>query len=398
MPSKRGFLPLLLHWRRWGGCLLAAINLHSEGKYVVPTDGAWWVEGRGGLEAKRVPINSPAHRAGVRQGDVLVEVNEHPTPTLAPFVRELDRSGVWGHATYSILRPGAHSGNLPGSTAKFDIQVILEPPDRSINQGMRLIALAYLCMGIYVLFRRWTAPKSTHFYVFCLVSFILYSFRYTGEFDTFDWVIYWANIAASGIQPALFLHFAVSFSGSFIPDQRRRVRDRLLIMLLYVPGVLLITLQCMAINLWSATEVLRHRLDQIAVCYLAIYYLIAAVVFTRRYRKAESALERQQLKWLTRGTWLAIAPFTLFWVIPYLLDLTIPSLLTKLAGLSLVFLPLTFSWAIVRYRLMDVDLIFKRGVTYTLATAAIVGVYFGSVALTAELVHTRAPYLGVWGW
>ena len=46
-----------------------------------------------------------------------------------------------------------------------------------------------------------------------------------------------------------------------------------------------------------------------------------------------------------------------------------PSLLTKLAGLSLVFLPLTFCWAIVRYRLMDTDLIFKRGVAYTLATA-----------------------------
>ena len=50
-----------------------------------------------------------------------------------------------------------------------------------------------------------------------------------------------------------------------------------------------------------------------------------------------------------------------------------PGYLTKLAGLSLVILPLTFSWAIVRYRLMDVDLIFKRGVTYTLATAALVG-------------------------
>jgi two-component system NtrC family sensor kinase len=31
-------------------------------------------------------------------------------------------------------------------------------------------------------------------------------------------------------------------------------------------------------------------------------------------------------------------------------------------------LPLTFSWAIVRYRLMDTDLIFKRGVAYTLAS------------------------------
>ena len=56
-------------------------------------------------------------------------------------------------------------------------------------------------------------------------------------------------------------------------------------------------------------------------------------------------------------------------------DWNVPSLQTKLAGLCLVFLPLTFSWEIVRYRLMDVDLIYKRIVTYTLATAALVGLY-----------------------
>ena len=65
--------------------------------------------------------------------------------------------------------------------------------------------------------------------------------------------------------------------------------------------------------------------------------------------------------------------------------------------LSLVFLPLTFSWAIVRYRLMDVDLIFKRGVTYTLATASLVSIYFGAVALTAHLVQQRLPGFKVWG-
>src|SRR6202012_3799536 len=46
---------------------------------------------------------------------------------------------------------------------------------------------------------------------------------------------------------------------------------------------------------------------------------------------------------------------------------------------------------------MDVDLIFKRGVTYTLATASLVGLYFGVVAVTAEMVHTRLPSLRIWG-
>jgi PAS domain S-box-containing protein len=51
----------------------------------------------------------------------------------------------------------------------------------------------------------------------------------------------------------------------------------------------------------------------------------------------------------------------------------------------------------VRYRLMDVDLIFKRGVTYTLATGTLVAIYFGAVAFAGEVVHKRLPAAGGWG-
>jgi PAS domain S-box-containing protein len=377
-------------------CVLALMNLERENGFEVPTDGVSWAETNGGLIARHVPSGSPGDRAGIRTGDVLVGINERPVTRMAPLVREMFHSGIWAHANYSILRPLPNASGLKDA-AKLDIQVILEPTDRSINQGLRFIALVYLCIGIYVLFRRWTAPKSTHFYVFCLFSFVLYSFKYTTEFDTFDWIIYWGNMAAAALQPALFLHFAVNFSDDYSPRLSGRLRRRIVCAALYLPGIFLVGLQYWAIRYWSATEVLRHKLDQISVAYLALYYVIAAIVFRVRYRRADSALERQQLKWLTRGTLLAIAPFTFLYAIPYLADLQVPGLLTKLAGLSLVFLPLTFSWAIVRYRLMDVDLIFKRGVTYTLATASLVGLYFGVVAVTAEMVHARLPSLRTWG-
>jgi PAS domain S-box-containing protein len=66
----------------------------------------------------------------------------------------------------------------------------------------------------------------------------------------------------------------------------------------------------------------------------------------------------------------------------------------KVSVLSLGLLPLTFGYAIFRYRLMDVDLIFKRGMVYTLAAAAVVGLYFALVAGIVELVHARIPSSG----
>ncbi len=393
--SQTRLVAVLLAVATVAACVLAGLNFANESGFDVPTDGSTWTESlsttQPGLEARQVPADSPAGRAGVRRGDLLIAVNDHPIATIAALERIVYRSGSWASVTYTLLRPGAQS------SAPLNIPIILEPRDRSINQGLRLIALVYLCIGIYVLFRRWTAPKSTHFYIFCLVSFVLYAFKYTGQFDTFDWVIYWCNVIAFELQPALFLHFAVSFTGASSEENVPPYRRRLAIVLLYLPGLLLVGLRSASFLLWQATERLQHRLDQIDFGCLALYYIVAGVIFWCRYRRAEMPLQRQQLKWLTRGTILAVTPFTLFYVIPFLCDWQVWPILTKVATLSLIFVPLTFSWAIVRYRLMDVDLIFKRGVAYTLATAALVGGYFSIVAIASEMIHKRFPNFGIWG-
>jgi two-component system, NtrC family, sensor kinase len=390
--AQTRILAVVLALATVAACVLAALNFEHERGLDVPTDGVWWVEATGGLKAERVPTTSPAYRDGIRSGDILLSVNSRATPRVASLGRELFRNGSYVRSTYTILRPVPQSIDLNGAT-RLDVKVVPEPRDRSFDQYLRFIALVYLCIGIYVLFRRWTAPKSVHFYVFCVASFVLYSFPPTGELGFADWV----NMVAQALQPALFLHFAVSFSNSDGFDERQRFRRQLACGLLYIPGLFLLGLKYTAIHFWSATETLLHRLDQISLGYLALYYVIAAIVFWGRYRRAESALERQQLKWLTRGTLLAVVPFTVIDVIPYLADWSVPSSLAKLAGLSLVILPLTFSWAIVRYRLMDVDLIFKRGVTYTLATASLVGFYFVIVAVIGEIVHKRLSSFGTWG-
>ncbi len=386
-------------------CVCAGCNVAAEAHYEVPTDGISWTEvapvssapsdRSAGLCARQVPENSPGQRRGLREGDILVAVDDVPTPREAPFIRELFRVGSWENATYTVIRPGRPC-EFSATAVRFPVTITLEPTDRSVNLGLRLIAVVYLLIGLYVLFRRWTAPKSTHFYVFCLVSFVLYAFKYTGQLDTFDEIIYWSNLVATSLQPALFLHFAFTFTGS-APDPGGRRRANLLASFLYLPGLYLIGLQVYSIFVWSATEALKHRLDKISLGYMALYYVWAAAIFYLRANRTESPLERQQLKWLTRGTLLAVVPFTLLYVVPFLADWPVPSALANIVRLSLVFLPLTFSWAIVRYRLMDVDLIFKRGVTYTLATAALVGLYFGIVALVGSFVHQNLPALKFWG-
>ena len=417
--------------------VLAILNLRQETGFQQPDDGVWWREVQGGLEAVKVLPKSPGLNAGIRQGDLLTgaavvpdipaqrtEIQPQdlfsdgkdrpaspPEPAasisgpvslakshrgllpstakahlpvstithLSDLERVLYDTQVYGQASYEITRDG-----VPLDTP---VVVIPEPMDRGLQQAQRAIGLVYLSIGIYVLFRRWGAARATHFYLFCLVSFALCTLKYTGKLDGLDWTIFWLNVVAESLQPALFLHFALSF-----PEERfKSVLRRWLLPILYTPGIALLGLNLWAFFTREATGLLKHRLEQTGTAYVAAFYVLAALLFLRSYSRADSPLLRQQLKWVTRGTLLAVLPFTLFYAIPFLFDWRPYWLLTDLAGLSLVILPLTFSWAIVRYRLMDTDLIFKRGVAYTLATGLLLGAYFGIIALISVVVHNAMP-------
>ena len=359
--------------------VFAWINFQKEREFVAPYDGIWWVEDAGNLRAERVDVDGPGQKAGIKQADRLTAVDGHKVVDVGGLERQLYRVGVWSKANYSLVRHGV----------PLEAPVILAPSDRTLYGGLRLIALVYLGIGLYVLLRRWTAPKSAHFYIFCLVSFIFYAFHYTGKLNDFDWAIYWSNVVAWLLQPALFLHFSLTF-----PERNRLVTRRpWLVPAIYVPGMLLLAAQISAVALFQPSEQLRWTLDRVSMSYLAGYFVLAAFILWYSYRHAQSFILRQQMKWVTRGTILAVAPFTAFYVIPYLSG-SIPTLTMKISVLSLVFLPLTFGYAIFRYRLMDVDLIFKRGMAYTIAAGAITAAYFAAVGVASELFHQNFPSAG----
>ena len=380
--SQARFVAVLLFLLTVAAVIFAGFNLQKERDSAAPDDGVWWVEHDGRMVADRVDPNGPGAKAGIKAEDQLVSVNGQEIKSTPGLERQLYNTGVWSKATYSLIR----------LTVPLDSSVILVPADRSLNNSLRLIALIYLGIGIYVLLRRWTAPGSTHFYVFCLVSFIAYSFKYTGKLNDFDWTIYWCNIVAWVLQPTLFLHFVLTF-----PERRQFVRQRpWLLALVYVPGAILLARHIFALRLAQASGYLRWDMDRQEMAYGALLFIGSAAVLWDSYRLANTTILRQQLKWVTRGTVLAIIPYTLFYVVPYLMG-SLPGTWMKLSVLFLGLLPLTFGFVIFRYRLMDVDLISKRVVVYTLAVTAFVGMYFALVAGVATLVHNRQPNTGPLG-
>jgi two-component system, NtrC family, sensor kinase len=366
--------------------IFAWLNFLQRSRFDLVDDGVSWTDTTSGIEAWKVAENSPATAAGIRPGDTLLAIDDAPVPSAAHVARRLYRAGLWTQLRYKLSRNGE----------EFETRLITTPPHKpvTVENYLRVVGLLYLFIGLFIFVRRWNAPRAVHFYVFCLVSFILYSFQYSGKLDAFDTEVYWASVVARLLAPALLLHFALVF-----PARSTGSRSALLrIATVYsAPAVLLAVHILTVTNAFGFVPTTRSRvtLDQLELAFLGLYFLAAGVVFYWNYRHTRGVL-RQQLKWLTGGTLSGSLPFSVFFIAPFAFDAATQPWM-QFSALALVLIPLCFGYAIIRYRLMDVDIIFKRGLAYTAATAAVACIYFALVALIAEIFHaqTSGPVAGM---
>src|SRR6202453_4688831 len=358
--------------------VFAVLNFQQRSSFVLPDDGVTWMDTTSGVTAWHIVKDSPAAKAGIKQGDIVDTVRGFSIHRATDVTRVLYRVAPWMEIRYQLRRDGR----------AFETPLVTAPQDNSssIENYLRVTALLYFFIGLFIFVRRWNAPRAIHFYIFCLVSFVLYSFHYSGKLNSFDWITYLGNAAAWLIQPALFLHFALVF-----PERRGKLWPKLLAV--YSVPAALLTLQ-----IFIATGTLdflpsiesRNFIDTLDLSYLGIYFLIAAGIFLASYLRAPSGVLRQQLKWVTGGTFAGILPFFLFYVLPGVAGAAAHPWM-KMSVFSLALIPLCFGYAVIRYRLMDVDIIFKRGLAYTFATAGVVAIYFGAVAVIGELSHSAWP-------
>jgi hypothetical protein len=363
--------------------IAAAVNFQQQSRYQLPDDGVTWTEGEvAGQKVVRAVFVAPdgsGRRAGIKTGDILISINTVTVEKPAAVAMILARLGAWSKAEYLIQRSGVEF--------KAKVYVGEGVPEPAVYYQY-FVGAAYLLIGLFVLARRFNAEKARHFYVLCLASFVLSTFHYTGKLNNFDKVIYWANLWAGLFAPTIFLHFCLSF-----PQRRAWLAGRRIIWV-YLPAALIFGLfvgvgsGSIHLGSFSLTDI-RWALDRIWVSAFGFIYLLGALALTLEHRRTEDPMVRQQLKWLRNGVVLGILPITVFYLIPYAMGV-IPGPWMKMAVLSLPLIPLTWAYAIVRYRLIDVDVIFQQGYAYTLATLAVIGLFY-SVFLSLQKYDDLSP-------
>lgn len=374
-----------------------ALNLSQRAYHnLPPTDGVFWKQKADGIYAEKVSPNLAAARAGIAEGDKLLGISldekqfdEIVSP--ADVQMYLETAGVDGKLTYFYQRPSytfsnnfyyadlSHIDSLPRWTASIVFLIF--------------VGLIWLGVGTFVLFKQGSqAPFVLHFALVCLAAFVFHIYKPLGLDEDFDLAVSILDDAAFAFFVPLFLHFCLRYPvRSEIFDEARWKTFAL-----YIPASL-ITLAIFTLSLvyYFAPKAafiapltdFSAKLNLFGILYQANFFHFvvgisagAGILLWRFFKNRKQPLVRQRLKWAMWGTIAAVTPIVLFQTARRFVYLPEDSFSAAVMTLPLALIPLSFGHSVVRYRLMDVDVVVRRALVYAMTTLAI-AMMIGAVAL-----------------
>ena len=349
---------------------LGAANIAARATWREVEDGVLWAARAQGVVATEIARGTPAERVGLQRGDVLLAINDQPVQSVDDVVAALHAAEGDDTLRYTVVRLG--------TSEVIDVRLAPIPDGPgALYFVLAAVGTFTLLVGGAVRLRRPRDPATLHFLWLTVAFFGVFTFSFSGRLDRLDWIFYWADVVSMLALPPMFLHFTLVF-----PERPRRWSGgraaSAAIAAAYVPAVLLGLARVVAVarSASDATEFLQvtSTLDRLEFLNMAVCFIGGLIGLTRALSRVTTITARRQLRWIAWGTGLGAGPFAVSYALPYAMGVE-PSLSMELSAIPLSLIPLAYASAIVRYRLMDIEVIVKRALVYAAALTAMVGIY-----------------------
>ena len=349
---------------------LGAANIAQRARWSELEDGVLWRTAGQDIVAAEIAPGTAADRAGVERGDVLLAIDGRPVERVDEITAALHAASPGHPLHYTMLRMREER------MVDLALQPIPATP-RGLYYLLASVGIFSLLVGAAVRMRRPDHQATLHFFWLAVAFFGTLAFSFTGKLDTLDWIFYWGDLTAQLLLPALFLHFTLVFPDR--PDAWIKSEPgRTLVSAIYLPAVLLGAASvAVVVNGAAHGEVLTRVatiVGRVQLVYLSVSLVVGLAITISALRRVRSVTARRQLRWIVWGTALGSIPFVVGYALPFAFGLQ-PIRGLELTALLLGLIPLAFASAIIRYRLMDVEVIIKRGLVYAAAIAAIAAIY-----------------------
>jgi serine phosphatase RsbU (regulator of sigma subunit) len=334
----------------------------------------------GELRVHKVVPGSGADRAGIRPGDQIVGIDRSLLRSPAHAAELLNRCEIGETVPYYVRTAGGAAHEVGVALGRRQI-------GDTAYLSACLLGFSFFFIGMFVLRQQPDLPASRVLFLVCTLFLLVLVCRLRpASYSRIDSFVLHTGTAALVLLPASFLHFFLIFprpvwAGGWAEKlgmlARPRVRRALIGGLYLLPVAVLLA----AVGL-AAHEGRTPRLVSGAPAanwwVLALFTVAGLAVLAAGVRRLTSPRERRGALAVLAGSTLGLLPILV-------LAVGFPRLLERqgwfLAGvLPLALIPLSFAWAIVRYQLLNVRVILRRSLLYTLTTALVTGLYALGIA------------------
>lgn len=353
-----------------------------DGLTIKPTDGLIWRLGHDRVIVESVVPLGPGLRAGIKKGDLILGINHILVRNPGEAASILMKLDVGYRVPYLIQRDD-------------DILTVYLTPQPYRTGDHRLlynalVGLVFLGVGLYTFLRRPNFPPARVFLLMnlCFVLVLTCSFR-GSPYYWIDLIV--QNAASWGLAflGPLFLHFFLLF-----PSKKRFLES----FSPAIPAIYLIpfirhlsyTLSQYFGGRTVGREFFGIQLELWAI--LGIYLIAGVFALTHSYLRNPDLLGRRQIKLVLWGTVIGLCPFMGFSILGA--GIFGRRELFSLGVLPLMAIPLSFAYTIIRYRLLEIQVIVKRSLLYSLLTGLFIGIYIIIVNGLGGWVDRVTPFGG----
>jgi K+-sensing histidine kinase KdpD len=199
-----------------------------------------------------------------------------------------------------------------------------------------------------------------------------------------DWLSYIPGVLfyfCYPLAPALLLHFSLLFS---------KTRIRISKLIIYSPALIFIgILETKFLQSGLNSSIEAHRMYEsvyyVFRAYLVLFVLSAIISLIISHRKAALEEEKAQIKWIFYGLFIGLMPFILLYQLPLSIGIN-PFLPEELSNVFFIFIPVAFAFSIIKFRLMNIELVINRSIVYSILTVFTVSTYLFSVYLLGNIL------------
>jgi signal transduction histidine kinase len=319
-----------------------------------------------GWVVQTVEANSQGSQAGIMVGDRPVEINGQPAQLFLEKYEKADRASGWLMRELTVVD---NHGQLKSVT----LQGAFSSRQAVTNQIAELVAcLIFWIIGFYVFFKK---RGNVAALLLCLSGVLLgLALGANMAADIAVPTAVWFEVVASAIGPWLLLHFFL-----VLPEERTQLRKNPKVYLIYLPAAIILVLFPL-IGYTNGQPVQWFR--TVRLLEYGAGFLSSASVVIFSYLRSVSTRTQQQMRIVLVSCLAALIPFLILSVLPEVIwgGRILPP---EFSILLIVFIPLGMGYAVVTQKLMDIDVIIRRGVIYGLITIIMASILSTAIILAA---------------